>query len=702
MSAQRFSSGKCFHWQDTTYEVRRLLPGGRLRIEDVLTEDAVVVELPTLVEALFDGKLRFAIEGQHTTPDANDHAGIESQYIDLVDCPEHLVTIARRRLEVIQPLLEMKPEERTREAVEMRVREIRETTLEAENCGLQDSVSVASIYRWIRDYTQSGNDLRALIPATGERGGKGTSRLSDEVEAIVESTIHDKYYVREAATIDDVVYEIAVRLEEENRSRAAHERLKAPSRRTVARRINALDMRSRFAARHGTRAAKREFSQYGDTEYPQIPLERVEIDHTLIDLIVIDDQDNLPLGRLTLTYCLDMATRYPLGYYMGFEPPSYLTVMECLHHAIRPKESTGEKYGTKHEWIAYGIPSTLVIDNGKEFIGQDLQDACLLLGIVIQQTPVKTPHFKAGVERLFGSLNTMLFHTLPGTTFSDPRKRGDYDSVKQACVYLSEIDRIMNIFIVDIYAQRFHRGIEGIPARRWEAAMRSGFWPRVPPNAEELAILLGRVSHRAVQHYGVRFQSLRYNSSELTTLRTRLRGEKVKVKYHPADLSRLYVYDLFDNRYIEVPALDQEYTRGLSLWKHRIIRRAARDEYGSVDLVALGRAKRKIQEIVEAGRSRKRVGTRSRIARWDTAGKPTREIADGSGSKTDEGGEDVPALEPISSVRHASQPAKTGWPDLSAVEEASDDGWEITYDLPRTRRDLPTTTDQEVGDVEVN
>jgi len=702
MSAQRFSTGRCFHWQDTTYEIRRLLPEGNLSIEDVLTGDAVVVELSTLVKALFDGQLCFAIKGHHTILRANDPAGTESEYVDLTDCPEHLVTIARRRRDVLQPLLEMKPEERTRAAVEAYAREIRASTSEDESCGLQDSASVASIYRWIRDYTRSGNDLRALIPATVQRGGKGTSRLSDEVEAIVESAIRDKYYVREAVTIDDVVYEIAVRIEEENQSRAAREKLKAPSRRTVARRISALDMRSRFAARHGTRAAKREFSQYGDTEYPQILLERVEIDHTRIDLIVIDDQDNLPLGRLTLTYCLDLTTRYPLGYYMGFEPPSYLTVMECLHHAIRPKESVREKYGTENEWIAYGIPSALVIDNGKEFIGQDLQDACLLLGIVLQQTPVKTPHFKAGIERLFGTLNTMLFHTLPGTTFSDPQKRGDYDSVKQACVYLSKVDRIMNIFIVDIYAQRFHRGIEGIPARRWETAIQSGFSPRVPPNAEELFILLGRVSHRAIQHYGIRFQALRYNSSALTTLRTRLKGEKVKVKYHPADLSRLYVYDLFDNRYIEVPALDQEYTRGLSLWKHRIIRRAARDEYGSVDLVALGRAKRKIQEIVEAGRSRKRVGTRARVARWDTAGKPTREMADSSGLNTDQGREDVPDFELASSVPHSSESVEPGWSDLPAVDETSDDGWEITYDLPRNRRELPTTIDGGSEDAETN
>jgi putative transposase len=237
--------------------------------------------------------------------------------------------------------------------------------------------------------------------------------------------------------------------------------------------------------------------------------------------------------------------------------------------------------------------------------------------------------------------------------------------------------------VVDIYGQRYHEGLEGIPARRWEEAMKSGFAARVPHSAAELAGLLGRVTHRTIQHYGIRFQSLRYNSSKLATLRTRLKGNKAKIKYHPADLSRLHVYNPFDHCYIEVPALDQEYTQGLSLWKHRIIRRAAREESGTVDLAALGRAKRKIQEIVDAGRSQKRSRTRTRIARWDTAGKPTRDLnVAGETGLQDEDDENMPTLETIS-----GQLAELPLLDLSL----DDEGWEITYDLPRSRRDLLET-----------
>jgi len=572
---------------------------------------------------------------------------------------------------VIRPLIER--EGGTRADVLTRVHQIKTARPQDVENTLQGSVSASAIYRWMGDYLRSGQDLRALIPAVHERGGKDGSRLRCEVETLVEIVIQDRYKVQEKVAIDDVRCELAVRIQEENRLRPAHDQLALPSRATLARRIATSMDFHHHATRRDQDTARQASTQYGLTPYPDLPLERVEIDHTRSDLIVIDDRDNLPLGRLTLTYCLDTATRYPLGYYLGFEPPSYLTAMECLHYTILPKGDVCSQYGSQHEWLAYGIPGTLVIDNGKEFIGVDLEDACLLLGIVLQYSPVQTPIFRAGVERMFGSLNTMLFHTLPGTTFSNPGERGDYDSAQQACVYLSQVDKVMHLFLLDIYAERFHRGLNGIPARIWAEKTQHGFAPALPPSAEELLILLGRTTTRVLHHYGIEFASLRYNCDELVTLRTRLKGEKARIKYHPADLSCLYVYDPFEQQYLRVPALDQEYTQGLSLWKHRIIRQAVLNEQDKVDLVALGQARRKIQAIVEAGRLRKRQSTRSRMARWDTAGKPTRQVVEETGAQ-------APARLPAASERRACpSPSATAVSSLPLDEEPSEAGWEISY-----------------------
>jgi putative transposase len=381
---------------------------------------------------------------------------------------------------------------------------------------------------------------------------------------------------------------------------------------------------TKFAAKHGKRAARRELSQYGQSEPPTSPLERVEIDHTRADFIIVDDDDLLPLGRPTFTIALDSYTRYPLGRYMGFEAASYYAVMECLYHAILPKEDVKERHGTKHEWAAYGVPGTLVTDNGREFIGIDLDDACLLLGIILQRTPVRQPHFKGRVERFMRTTNTGLFHKIPGTTFSNPRQRGDYDSVEQACITQKDADGLLYTFLLDIYAERYHRGLHDVPARYWETKTQS-FLPRVPASAKELTILLSRTTTRVVQHYGIEFEGLKYNCDELAYVRTTLKNEPAKIKYHPGDLTHIYVRipdaTVAEDDYIEVPALDEQYVQGLSLWKHRIIKANARaNTEGKVDFAALGEAKRRLQDTFDRAMSAKK--TNRRAARYKT-GRPT-------------------------------------------------------------------------------
>ena len=302
--------------------------------------------------------------------------------------------------------------------------------------------------------------------------------------------------------------------------------------------------------------------------------------------------------------------------------------MECLYHAILPKGDVKSKYDTKHDWIAYGIPSTLVVDNGKEFMGNDLKDAADLLGFTIERMPVRTPHYKGVVERAFKTVDTMLLHPLPGTTFSNVFEKGDYDSAKQACIYVDQVDALLHVFTLDVYAERFHEGLDGVPARRWEKALDNGFQPRLPVDVEDLHILLGRTISRTVQHYGIEFEALRYNCAELSFLRAMLKGASVKVKYHPGDLSRVYAFNPFDQKYIEVPAVARDYTANLSLWKHRIIRSAVLAEKKAVSIETLGLAKRHIQQIVDDGRRRKRAGTRTAAARWNTAGRPSKTNGD--------------------------------------------------------------------------
>jgi putative transposase len=481
---------------------------------------------------------------------------------------------------------------------------------------MMSRVSTESLYRWLHDYRQGGYDLRALIPAFYRCGSKDNPRLPSQVDRIINTVIQDNLK-SEQSSIDCLHQIVASYIEEINQARNDSEQLPTPSRSTIARRIAEVPTYEQYAARHGNRAAHRKYQQYTRTQPPSLPNTLVEVDSTMFDCILIDESDNLPLGRPALTMVLDLGTRCIMGYSLGFEQASYLSVMEALYHAIRPKGNLRESYGTENNWCAYGVPIAMRVDNGKAYRGKDLRDACNLLGIDLQFTPVRTPHYKGAVEQLFRTADTMLVHTLPGTTFSDTRSRGDYNSKKEACLSLDDVQQLITTWAVDIYMQSRHSGIEAIPARAWERAVTAGFEPRLPASALDLRVLLARVAWRSVQHYGIEFETLVYNCRELGLLRARLDGAnrgqggpessmslQVKIKYDPSNLGSIYVYDPFDGIYLEVPAQLQEYAEGLSLWKHRIIRANTLRNGDKPDAASLGRNRRRLQNQVAEARER--------------------------------------------------------------------------------------------------
>jgi putative transposase len=674
MGANYFSIGTCFAWAGAAYEVLRAFPqAGQLNVENIQLGTTMLMELSQLHDAFFDGQLQFLPAPRARSAQRPAQGATAPQaLLELADFPEPQAAAARYRYAVIRPLLALPPRERTRAAVEKRIQEIRVTPLSLGQETRRETLSRRSIFRWIELFTRNHGDIRALAPNTSRCGGPGRSRLPVSLDAIIRQVIEQLYKTRETVTVKDLLYEVAARVEEENRLRPATGQLPVPSRQAINDRIDALDLREWLEARTGKWAARRALHQSGQKACPRLPYEIVELDSTQADYLVLDDEDDLPLGRPTLAYGLDLATGYPVGFHLSFEPPSYLSTMECLYHIIGRKDKVREQYGTAHDWPAYGVPAQIVVDNGPEFANQHLEDACLCLGSEVLYAPVRTPEFKAGIERYFGSLNTGLLHTLPGTTFSNPDQRGDYDSAGLACLSLQELLRAIHLFTVDVYAQEPHkdgRGHTFIPAHRWAAATQTGFLPPLPNSAQDLLLLLGRVTTRTIQPYGIEFENLRYNCAALGPLRLRLAGGPVKLKYHPGDLSRLHLFNPFVSEgaepYLEVPACDPEgYTQHLSLWKHRVILRYARAQQDKPDLAALGRAKRDIRALIQAAKGRLGQRGRKQMARFEATSPSLVERAVASAS--------VPAA-PL---------ALSGL--LAGAEGALDGDWDLTFSPPRT------------------
>lgn len=473
-----------------------------------------------------------------------------------------------------------------------------------------------TVFRWKKRYLEAGTDIIALVDNMKNKGNR-SSRYPADVTDLVEKAIEERYLQLERRTIQDTLdYAITLVLAE-NRLRPQSAQLPHPSRRYVTTMIEAIPAFDRYAARHGHTAAVKRFRSVQGHRTTAAPLERVEIDHTPLDLMVIDDDSGLPLGRPYLTACIDDYTRCVLGLYISFEPPGHFTVSRCLKHAFMPKTNLAQQFPEiKNQWQAHGVMRELVVDNGQEFHSTSLENACYSLGIEIHYSARKTPWFKGKIERFLGTLNRAIAHGTPGSTFSNIFDKEDYDPSKFAVVRYSTLKEIAYTWVADVYHQKVHRTLGAPPAVMWAKSIQ----PEdilVPDDPFRLDFILGRSEERVLSHKGIELYGLHYNSPELTTLRRKL-GDKltVEVRVDTSDLGHIIVLSPNRNEAFKVSALQFEYANGLSEWQHRVCKRFAAQEMDSYNAEAWLEAKARIRQLIEDEFMQKKQRTRTKIARY--------------------------------------------------------------------------------------
>lgn len=471
-----------------------------------------------------------------------------------------------------------------------------------------------TVQRWRKKYETAGEDSMALLSQTWKRGNRAP-RYPREVEELVQLAIEDVYMTRERRSIQDVLERAQGLIQRENRQRPEKDQLEIPSRGMVHRRIKRIPAYDRALARFGFHAARNMFRSSKGPVFSGVPLERAEIDHTPIDLMVVDDETALPLGRPWLTVCVDHFTRCILGFYIGFNPPSYLSVAQCLKHAFLPKDDLKTLEPTvKNEWPAHGVMSQLVADRGKEFLSESFDEACFTLNVEIVNAPSKTGWFKPVIERLLGRINKEAAQAHPGTTFSNILEKDDYNPSKHAIVRYSTLKTILVRWIVDVYHQQTHSALGCSPAAHW-AANTCIEDIRLPDDVSLLDAMLGSCDSRTLTHQGIQYDCLFYNSIELANIRKRF-GEKleVNIRVDESDIGHIYVLAPDTRLPIKVPALEFQYAAGISSWQHKVFRSFAKRHRKS-DTEWL-EAKLEIAELVQAELMFKKQATRKNLARF--------------------------------------------------------------------------------------
>ena len=388
------------------------------------------------------------------------------QEADLTQIPESLKAKAQRKEKYIKAVLDQNPENYTPSGLNPIIQQVASF--------LEDShpPSPITLYRWLKDYHHSGGDIRSLIPRHRAKGNYNP-KITPHVHQLIWEVVTEVYLTPSRPSIASIYDVIICRIQSENvfRKSLGQTPLEIPHRSTIYRQIQKLDPIDKTIGRYGTRTASLIYGPVQEGPRPTRPGERVEIDHTLLPFFVVDTKTRMPIGTPSLTSAVDKYSGMIVGYYLSFEPFSSLSVMQCLLHAIRPKDYVSEKFpSVKKEWNVYGLMEVLVVDNGKEFYSKHFQDACQQLGITIQYTPPYMPWYKSSVERTFGIYNTQLLKGQPGTFLHEFTREYNYDPRKNAVVSLEALQEMLHIFIVDIHNQSSHPQLLAPRAEVWSKA----------------------------------------------------------------------------------------------------------------------------------------------------------------------------------------------------------------------------------------
>jgi putative transposase len=635
MLGYRFEPGMHFIQQNREFVIEQCLIDDEFQVKDLATNEHTLKPLCSLVDAWANGSLELLGDDDNYQSLQQRIVKARTNDLSLLDKNDPRKVEAYRRLEYVKEI--------KRSGLTTYTPETLGPVSQAVHKRIGDSKkspSWSTVNRWRKAFEAAGEDVRALVPADKARGNTNHKYSGiclsefdeDDIEKakavadIVKKFVSTKYLTRRRPTVASVHTIIEAQIKEDNKRRGGKDKLPTPHISSLYKYIKTLDPYEVAVARYGKRYAEQKYRTHKQGPRPTRPMQRVQADHTRMDEMVVDTKTKLPLGRPWLTTIIDLYSKMIIGIYLSFTPPSYLSVMQCLLHTIRPKTYVGKVYPEiEHTWDAYGIPEVIVVDNGKEFYSEEFDDACYQIGTEVEYAPRRAPWYKASMERFYRTVNTELLHELPGTTFSSILDKKDYDPTKHALISLDAILELTHIWIIDVYHQSLHRGITDIPVRRWKEGIRD--WsPNLPPKNKELEILLGYKERRSISSSGIEFQCLFYNCKELGLIRRKLKPkEKVVIKYSPNDISVIYVYDRSNDCYLPVPALDQEYTKGLTLWQHIVIRNYARKIAESyVDRDALCRAKKHLQMVVERELvANKKISGSEKIARYLNLGQPT-------------------------------------------------------------------------------
>lgn len=466
--------------------------------------------------------------------------------------------------------------------------------------------------KWMVKVDRAGGDTRAAI-FRHDLQGPHARRLNARVEQWLCEAI-DTFWLTDRRNKKKKVHEKLVEVVEEWNSDNPGRHLDYPSQEYVTRYIRDEVDRYVVARRRGTKEeADRLFKQTGQGIRTTHVMERVEMDHTLVQLRVKDDRTGVILGYPWITAALDHYSRMPLSIHLNFESQSLGADLQSLRQVMSPKGFLKKLVPDIDYIYPAGVPFGFFFDRGADYDSVTVRRVGMSLDIPIDYGPGACPEYKGALERWWRTLKEDVVYGLPGAKRASQRDMAGVDDDGEAYITYSELVRRLWLWASMVYAKTYHRGIDDIPLNRWLKSA-DATTPRALRRKDDLNVLLTHVVKCVVTREGVTHKGLTWIGKPLEGIMRHpgfRKGMEVEVRFDEYDVSQAWVIDPFTRRDEPLAAKLKSYMEGLSFHAHdRILKNIARRRQGKVRESTLVATKAKLREQ-EGELMRRAAGQRS-------------------------------------------------------------------------------------------
>lgn len=441
---------------------------------------------------------------------------------------------------------------------------------EIEEIAIKYKIHYTTVYRMIREYRETSSPA-SLVPKTKNRGGKGVHRIDPAVDDLIRIHFDD---IVKAKQVDITKLPVKT-LYTDIKSKCRPLGLKPPTWNTVDDRLESYFREKKLERLRGRRTKHRSMTAGGFFPDANWPLDAVQIDHTPLNIILVDTENRKPIGRAVLSLAIDVFSRVVVGFAISLDSPSIFSVGRLIAHCILPKDEFLERMDINTKWDVFGVMRTIYMDNAGEFRSEDFIPFEEEYMVEISWRPVASPEYGGHIERLARTLNNRL-HGEPGTTFSNIEERGDYDSEGNACYTIDEIEKWFSILVLKEYHEEIHSELGMSPLKKYELGIIGDEntpplgYPDIIEDQDRLKLFLLPSFRRTVQRQGIELDKVQYFHDILRNWVNKKdkdgKALKYLIKRDPRRISPIYLFDPDQKEYFEIPYRDL--TRPpMSIWE---------------------------------------------------------------------------------------------------------------------------------------